>query len=93
MRRPSTRPRTAVTNSAVDSSCTQRISQAAGTTVRYGQDGEPDDEPGNEPEGDEGARVGALAEDAAAAHDEREADEKAQGGAEETDDADHGPRA
>ena len=57
------------------------------------QDGEPDDEPGDEPEGDERARVGALAEDPAAAHHEREADEEAEGGAEETDDAGHGPRA
>ena len=57
------------------------------------QDGEPDDEPGDEPEGDERARVGALAEDPAAAHHEREADEEAEGGAEKTDDAGHGPRA
>ena len=32
--RPSRRPTTAVTNSAVESSCTRLISQPAGTTVR-----------------------------------------------------------
>ena len=36
MRRPSRRPITAVTNSAVDSSCTPRTTRRAGTTVRYG---------------------------------------------------------
>ena len=36
-----TSPSTAVTNSAVDSSWTQRTSHAAGTTVRYGSTAKP----------------------------------------------------
>ena len=38
---PSSRPTTAVTNSAVDRSSTCRISQVAGTTVRYGRIAKP----------------------------------------------------
>ena len=34
-------PMTAVTNSAVDSSSTRRISQVAGTTVMYGRIAKP----------------------------------------------------
>ena len=40
-RRPTNRPRTAATNSAVDSSWTLRISQPAGTIVRYGSSAKP----------------------------------------------------
>ncbi len=41
MSSPINRPNTAVTNSAVDRSWTQRTSQAAGTTVRYGRTAKP----------------------------------------------------
>src|SRR5215212_8982770 len=41
MRRPRIRPTTAVTNSAVDSCSIWRISQIAGTTVRYGRIAKP----------------------------------------------------
>ena len=84
------RPNTAVTNSAVDSSWTQRTSQAAGTTVRYGSTAKPTTNQATSQTAIRAPGVGALAEDAGAARDEREADEQPQGGAEETDDADHG---
>ena len=41
IRSPSRRPTTAVTNSAVDSASTCRISHVAGTTVRYGRIANP----------------------------------------------------
>ena len=41
IRRPSSRPTTAVTNSAVESCSIWRISQTAGTTVRYGRIAKP----------------------------------------------------
>ncbi len=62
-----------------------------GDDRQVGQDGEADDEPGHEPGGDQGARIGALPEDARPARHEREADEEPQGGADQADDADHGP--
>ena len=52
---------------------------------------EADDDPGDQPGRDQRAGVGTLAEDAGAARDEREADEQPQRGAEQADDADHGP--
>ena len=41
MSSPMSRPMTAVTNSAVESSSTRRMSQVAGTTVRYGRIAKP----------------------------------------------------
>ena len=51
------RPMTAATNSAVESSSTRRISQVRRHDRQVRQDGEPDDDPGDDPHGEEGAGV------------------------------------
>ena len=52
----------AVTNSAVDSSRPARMSQAAGTTVRYGRMREAEDDPGRDPGREQETAVTGLAE-------------------------------
>ena len=57
-RRPMSRPTIAVTNSAVESASTRRISQVAGHDREVREHAEPDDHPGHHPQGDE--RTGGV---------------------------------
>ena len=68
------RPAMAVTNSAVESSSTRAISQAAGTTVRYGSRPKPTTIQATTHSGEERAGVAGVAEQPAVDPGEREPD-------------------
>ena len=79
---------TAVTNSAVDSASTRRISQVAGTTVRYGRIAKPTTIQATTHGREERAGVVGRRNRPRPAVGQGEADEPPEGGAQDTDIAD-----
>ena len=83
-------PMTAATNSAVESASTWRMSQSGRDDRQVRQDREADHDPGDDPGGQEGARIRRVGEQLAVDLDggERETDEAAEGGPKDADVAD-----